>query len=402
VAELLDAVDDAVALHHPDGRPATARDIVVHHPLHPVDPRAFGGTPAGQTGPSAGPTAPTSYDRTALAAARALVAARAEPPQPRPFLAPPLAWPPDEEAGTTQDVELASLVTAMQHPVGAFVRDRLGVTLREATELAEDRLPLEVDGLTRWAAGDRILRAALAGADLAVASAAERRRGHLPPAALGQQVAAEVHAEAAAVQRAAAGYLTEPPRNVAVTVDLPCGRRLTGAVEVRGQLVAAATYAGLSAKRRLQAWLELLAVAADGTVPVRGAVVVGRRRATTRLRAPDQDQARALLAAAVELYDEAMTEPLPLPLTTSWEYARLRLRGRSREIARRMAGEKLRREFDNRYDNLVWGGRLDLDTLLTAPPTPADTRRAPEEDTRFGALAVAWWRDLDAHEELGR
>ncbi|MCL2092080.1 MAG: exodeoxyribonuclease V subunit gamma [Micrococcales bacterium] len=398
VAELLDAVDDAVTLHHPDGRPATARDLVVRHPLHPVDPRAFGGDPADQAGASAGPT---SYDRTALAAARALVAARAEPPQPRPFLAPPLVWPPDEPTGAARDIELASLVAALQHPVGAFVRDRLGVTLRDATELADDRLPLEVDGLTRWAAGDRILRAALAGADLAVASAAERRRGHLPPAALGQQVASEVYAEAAAVQRAAAGYLTEPPRNVAVTVDLPGGRRLTGAVEVRGHLVAAATYAGLSAKRRLQAWLELLAVVADGSVPVRGAVVVGRRRATTRLRAPERDAARACLASAVELYDEAMTEPLPLPLTTSWAYARPRLRGRGRDLALQLAETQLQREFDNRYDDLVWGGRLDRETLLAAPPTPADTRRAPDEDTRFGALAVAWWRDLDAHEELG-
>ncbi len=399
VAELLDAVDDAVALHHPDGRPATARDLVMHHPLHPVDPRAFGAS----AGSSAGPT---SYDRTALAAARALVAARAEPPQPRPFLAPPLDWPPHGPAGSYDpadgvDVELASLVAALQHPVGAFVRDRLGVTLPGATELADDRLPLEVDGLARWAAGDRILRAALAGADLAVASAAERRRGHLPPAALGQHVAAEVYAEAASVQQAAAGYLTEPPRSVAVTVDLPGGRRLTGAVEVRGHTVVTVTYARLSDKHRLQAWLELLAVAADGSVPVRGAVVVGRGRAT-RLRAPDQGAARTFLASAVELYDEAMTEPLPFPLTTSWAYARLRLRGRSRELALQPAKDRLGREFGNRYDELVWGGRLDLETLLAAPPTPADTRRAPDEDTRFGALAVAWWRDLDAHEEPGR
>jgi len=386
VAELLDAIDDAVTLRDLDGQPACARDLVVHYPLHPVDPRAFAVSAGG-----AGPV--TSFDSTAAGAAAALAAAGADPPVRGLFLAPPLDWP-----ATSDDIELGSLVAAMQHPVGAFVRDRLGVTLREAPEAADDRLPLDADGLTRWAVGDRILRAALDGADLAVAGAAERRRGHLPPGALGQQVAAEVYAETQTIQRAAAKYLTEPPRSVAVTVDLPGGRRLTGAVEVRGHLVATATYAGLSAKRRVQAWVELLAVVADGSVPVRGAVVVARR-GTMRLRAPEAEQARALLGLVVELRDEAMTEPLPLPLAPSWAYARLRLRGRSRELAVQAVTDSLEREYPNRYDDLVWGGALDTTTLLAAPPTPADTRRAPTEDTRFGALALAWWRDLAAHEE---
>jgi len=378
VAELLDAVDDAVELHHDDGTPACARDLVVHHPLHPVDPRAF---------------ARRSYDRTALAAARALVAARNDPPQPQPFLAPPLHWAGDS------DIELASLVATMQDPVKAFVRDRLGVTVRADDDSDDDRLPLEADGLAKWNVGERILHAALDGADLAVASAAERRRGHLPPAALGQAVADEVYAEADAVRRAAARYLTEPPRSVAVTVALG-PRRLTGAVEVRGQVVASATYSRLGPKNRLQAWLQLLAVVADGTVPVRGAVVVGRG-ATTRLHAPDRERAHALLASVVDLYDEAMTEPLPLPLGTSWVYAQRRLRGLRREIAVEAANEKLKKEYPSAYDDLVWGGPLDMATLLTAPPTPADTRRAPGEDTRFGALALAWWQDLAAHEERG-
>ncbi|MCL2424440.1 MAG: exodeoxyribonuclease V subunit gamma, partial [Micrococcales bacterium] len=379
VAELLDAVDDAVALHHDDDSPACARDLVVHHRLHGIDPRAF--------------TETTSYDLTGSSAARALVAARTDPPQPRPFLTSTLPWPGDT------DIELGSLVAAMQDPVKAFVRDRLGVTVHAQDQADDDSLPLESDGLTKWNVGERILHAVLDGADLDVARAAERRRGHLPPAALGQQVADEVYREVDAVRRAAARYLTEPPRSVAVTVDLG-NRRLTGAVEVRGHVVATATYSRVQPKNRLGAWLRLLAVAADGSVPLHGAVVVGRGRAT-RLHAPDRDRARAFLASAVELYDEAMTEPLPLPLATSWAYAQRRLRGLRHEIAVEGAKDKLKKEYPNGYDDLVWGGPLDMTTLLAAAATADDTRRAPDETTRFGALAVAWWRDLAAHEEQG-
>jgi len=160
------------------------------------------------------------------------------------------------------------------------------------------------------------------------------------------------------------------------------------------------TYSALSAKQWLRTWWELVALAADGSVPVDGAVLVGRGRAAVgRLRAPGRDQARAFLSTALELYDEAMSEPLPVLLRTSREYARLRLHGRSRELAQRTAGETLRREYATGYDDLVWGGPPDLATVLAARPTPADARRAPDEGTRFGALSVAWWRDLTAHTE---
>ncbi|MCL2455288.1 MAG: exodeoxyribonuclease V subunit gamma [Micrococcales bacterium] len=384
VAALLDAVDDAVRLHHPDGTPAAASDLVTHHPLQPVDPRAFDHED------------PFSFDRSDLAAARALTA---DPPQPRPFLVSALPREPDG------DIELVGLVGALQHPVKAFVRDRLGLIAPGEVDLVDDRLPLEADRLTRWAAGERILHATLSGVSLAQAGDAERRRGHLPPAELGGRATAEVLDAVSALERAASPYLADPARSVAVTVDLPGGRRLTGAVEMRGTQVVTATFSRLAPKHRLKAWLELLAVAADGSVSVHGAVTVGQGWRTvglSRLRAPDRDQARAVLAGLVGLYDEAMTEPLPLPLGPSWDYARARLRGRSSRVATQQAASALERanKFPNPYDTLVWGGPADLGTLLAAGPTPADARRAPDEGTRFGALAVALWGDLAAHEEM--
>ena len=52
------------------------------------------------------------------------------------------------------------------------------------------------------------------------------------------------------------------------------------------------------------------------------------------------------------------------------------------------------------HHTLVWGDDFELDDLLGVP-TARDRERAPGESTRFGALSVALWRDLDRHEQVG-
>ncbi len=142
---------------------------VVHHPLQPFDPRNFApdALVAGQ---------PWSFDAVALDGARAAVAG---PATKAPFLPAPLA-PVDNSL-----VELDDLVRFVRHPVKAFLRQRLEVSVSDADDEPADSLPVALDNLERWSVGDRILELRLAGFDEDACVDAEVARGGLPPGTLG-------------------------------------------------------------------------------------------------------------------------------------------------------------------------------------------------------------------------
>ncbi|HET9769843.1 MAG TPA: exodeoxyribonuclease V subunit gamma, partial [Acidimicrobiia bacterium] len=173
VGELLDVVDRTVRLaDDPTGLVPARTAIVVHHPLQPFDTRNFiAGRLAGD--------GPWSFDTVALAGARATTGERPAPP---PFLPRPRA-PVRADA-----VELEHLIKFVQHPVKAFLRQRLGVSLSDDNDDASQALPVELNPLEQWGVGDRLLAGRLAGGDLDACVAAERARGNLPPGMLAEPV----------------------------------------------------------------------------------------------------------------------------------------------------------------------------------------------------------------------
>ena len=145
---------------------------MVHHPLQPFDARNF------MAGRLAG-DGPWSFDAVALAGARAAGGERARP---APFLPRPL------RPVRSETVELEHLIRFVQHPVKAFLRQRLGVSLSDDTNDASQALPVELDPLEQWGVGQRVLDARLAGVDGNAAIKAEIARGTLPPGVLGLPV----------------------------------------------------------------------------------------------------------------------------------------------------------------------------------------------------------------------
>ena len=176
VAELLDVVDKTVRLRDP-ARAARER-VVVNHPLQAFNPLNF--EPGklheqdawrfdsahldGRQGHERGPAAETELSPARLPA----------------------------PGGTT--VQLSSLVRFLEHPVRAFLRERLGFYAGDIPDPPSDDLVVEMSPLERWALGDRLLEARLGGADLDNALAAERGRGLLPPGPLGGAALDEVKA----------------------------------------------------------------------------------------------------------------------------------------------------------------------------------------------------------------
>ena len=353
-------------------------ELVVRHPLQPFDPRSF-------TGP-----VPASFDPVGLAGARRAVRVR-EPEPPRTPLPP-----------RTGPVALADLVSFVEHPVRAYLRQRLQITLPGEDDEVDDALAASLDALQEWAVGDRLLRAGLAGLPAADAEHSEWLRGTLPPGALGTAVLTKVGGQVAPVVRAAGPLLQVPARTVDVRLSVG-GRELAGTVNgVRDGAVVSVTYSNLAAKHRARAWVHALALAAvEGTGR---AVTVGRRRAgvrTSQLTAPADPV--AVLADLLDLYDLGTCEPLPLSPKVSEGYAARRAMGEDVDaaldgVARDWDGGQFPGEAADRHHVHVWGDAVPFTTWTAAPPGPDE--RWPGETTRFGVLARRFWTPLLSAEAL--
>jgi exodeoxyribonuclease V gamma subunit len=405
LGELLDIVDRTVQF---PGAPTTRERVVVEHPLQPFDMRNF-------TSGALVPERVWSFDRVALDGTRALMGDRSGTP---PFLASPLS--PLEEVV----IELDQLVGFVQHPVRAFLRQRLGVsgTARGDDDM-DDALSIELNALEKWNVGERLLEARLAGVERDASIAAEIARGELPPDLLAEQVLASVYPVVEQLAAATADYLpgSEGSASVEVMVELPQGRTLVGTVPgIRGNLVAALTYSRVAPKHRVTAWVYLLALAAARPATPFEAVTLGRCRAdgprghdvtVSRIRLPDEGldarRAEALreLAILVDLFERGMREPLPLYCKTSAAYAAAVAAGRD---ARAAAGKEWTSDWNFSKEDaepehrLVLGGTRAISELFEEPARDDEQGEgwALDEPTRTGRYARRLWDGLRAREEL--
>ncbi|MGW5451475.1 exodeoxyribonuclease V subunit gamma [Nocardia sp. NPDC003979] len=384
VAELLDVLATHVGS-------AAMSDVHIRHPLQAFDRRNFA------------PERPRSFDTVALAGARA--AARPSRPRP-PLLAEPL--PPAPPA----DVALAELIAYAEHPVRAFLWQRLGLRVPEESEDIADQLPIELDGLAKWDLGERMLTARLTGADPAGLRAAEWRRGTLPPFGFGTRVLDEVEGTVDTIVRTALPDYEASPRAVDIAVDLGNGRTLAGTVpEVRGETLVRTTYSRLAPKHRLAAWVSLLALAATEDRSWR-AISTGRGQFRSRpvarsiITAPEPPAALSILRDLVRLRDEGLCEPLPVAPTATAAYAERRFRGDSVADALLAAehafdggpnGPDKFGDHTDRYLRYIWGRAPRFEQLIAEPARPGEP-----ETTRFGAIARRWWGPLLAAESQGQ
>jgi exodeoxyribonuclease V gamma subunit len=248
--------------------------------------------------------------------------------------------------------------------------------------------------------GDRMLRLHLQGNDLGRLRDAEWRRGAVPPRMLGARVLGQLMEEVEEVAGAAGEFVTEEPERHEVDVLLPGDVRLTGTVaQVRGDHLTRVGFSRLSAKHRLAAWLELLALTAtDPGRPWRAAVVGARGRSL--LGPVSAAWANQVLADLVVLRRTGLREPLPFAARTSAHYAALRHAGQP------LAREQLRdldktwaMDRDPAYEQF-FGAKVPLSGLMAAESRPDEERGALGEPSRFGTLARRVFTPLLLCEEL--
>ncbi|HEX5193140.1 MAG TPA: exodeoxyribonuclease V subunit gamma [Solirubrobacteraceae bacterium] len=406
IGELLDTIDATARCDDDPVLPASAR-VCIAHPLQPFDPRNFAADALGRP-------QPWSFDADALAGAEALGLPRAER---APFLPAPL--PPR----VGELVELRDLVSFVEHPVRAFLRQRLGVRLGAFEDDVSDALSIELTHLERWAVGRRLLEARLRGASRREACLAEIDRGLLPPGQLGRRIIEEVEPLVDAIAESARGY-AEPGASrdpLDIRVRLQDGRLVTGTVPAaHGDVMLNAIYSRVGPKQRIASWVAL--VAASATHPDRAlrAVTVGRGRrdevctAEAAIVAGSTAErgglARAELERLVALYDVGMREPLPLFCRTSAAYveaARVGLDAAA-EAEREWKSDFMSRggwfsrEDEEPEHLLVLGGKATFAELLGFAPGAAEEGDgwASDEPSRLGRLARRLWDGLLDHEQV--
>jgi exodeoxyribonuclease V gamma subunit len=365
-------------------------DITKRHPLQPFAPR------------NVDAAAPFSFDPAALRGARAAVSgSRADLlllERPLPALEP-------------VDIDLDDLIAFAQHPIQAFLRQRLGIRVPDPEDDDDvlDHLDTQLKGLATWDIGERMLVARLRGVEASAFRDAEWRRGTLPPFRLGSSVLAEVEPTVELLTQACRPLHSGPAR--ILDIDLPVGsstvsRRLTGTITgIHGDVLVTSSYSSLSAKHRMAAWIRLLAVAATSPDRDWEAITTGRgafRRPTARSTLSPPPDPLAVLRSLVDVRDRGLREPLPAGPKASVEYASRRLRGDSVGDALEAASTRWSGSYGDaadRHVTYVHGPGSTVRGLLREPP--ADEGAWYPEPSRFGAVARRLWTPLLEREQVG-
>ena len=297
-------------------------------------------------------------------------------------------------------VALTDLLRFFAHPIRALLRERGGLFLREDEEQPDEQIPAALQGLERWSVGDRMLRLHLQGHDLSRLRDAEWRRGAIPPRMLGARVLGQLMEEVEEVAGAAGEFVAGEPERHQVDVLLIGDVRLIGTVgEVRGEHLTRVGFSRLSAKHRLTAWVELLALTAtDPSRPWRAVAVGARGRSV--LGPVSGTWATQVLADLVQLRRTGLQEPLPFAARTSAHYAALRHAGQP------LAREQLRdlektwgMDRDPTYEQ-YFGPQVQLAGLMAEESRPDEVRGDLGEPSRFGTLARRVFTPLLSREEL--
>lgn len=318
LAEFLDVLD--ATARGADGETAR-KAIVVDHPRQAWSERSFEAGTLGVDGP-------WGFDRGALDAVRARAAQLDRPS----FLDAPLDPPATE---VTDRVTVSTLLRACTTPVRTFLQDRLGVFIPDERDdgSVDDAIPFSLGPLEQSAI-DRSLLAARLGnfddwtsTDLERWTDVARRRGDVPPAALGDPALSLATTRVDAVLRVARARLDEwAPRPVPVRAEVEVDGVVTvieGTIEgLCGDVLVDLRVARPKPGDVLEAWIRLALLAvADPSRPWRALLVTrapeGDDFQVVEVTLRDPGVAERVLQFAVDMWRRALCDAIPFFSRTS-------------------------------------------------------------------------------------
>lgn len=219
---------------------------------------------------------PRSFDDLALDFQHALRSQRQEPTSRLPT---PLSL------DRLHSISVTEVVAAITDPIGFHARDTLGLVFPPEHKLPADVLPVDHDGLEKWALGDDLLASRLTGRSVSEWSAQMRQAGRLAPGELGEQQVEDLDdltdklVSTARQLLELAGHdvaeLTRP-REQSIRFDHRYGSTSTeiyGGIETRADGLFRVAYSRRKGADEVQLWARSLLLAAHTRAPVTGIIL---------------------------------------------------------------------------------------------------------------------------------
>lgn len=284
------------------------------------------------------------------------------------------------------DRSLTEAIRGITRPVEALLRDRCAMVLPSVGVEDSTVLPLGLDSLSAWTVREHLLNTVLETGEhdhvhevIGDRLDLIRRRGVLPPLALGDAMADDLVAKVRnlitlATSLGAAFHLPALALDTEALVPNTTGRSVVGRVShVRGDQLLRISPSKFARSQELSAWVELAVLTVACPERAWHAVVVGSANIVAGakgrvLTLTSVEAAREALAVIVDLGDRARCEVLPLNVSLSEALYRKGVDGFHTEWAKERPGSSERW--------IRWGvGDTDLDHLLEIPSWP-DTHHA--------------------------
>ncbi len=291
------------------------------------------------------------------------------------------------------EIALGDLIDVVTNPVRAFLRRRLEIDLPRERDEVDDAMPVELRGLDRWQAGERMLREIVAGRGIEDVLQAEWRRGTMPPGRLGWRIAQELAGSALGLadvfESSTQGV---DPRARDVRVELGDDRAVVGTVAgLFDRRLVRVGYSRLTGKQRLEAWVSLVALSAavPGSWKARaiGRSAEGDVPARATYDAPDDPS--AVLRDLVALHDRVLTGIVPLAPETGRLFASTRDSSKPAWMVEKDLAEAWRRDNAGAEMLVAWGHRPTWAEATELPGGPGEPHLFGELATRLWAPALA-------------
>jgi exodeoxyribonuclease V gamma subunit len=302
--------------------------------------------------------------------------------------------PPVADESVTTPITVDELCSFFNHPIVAFVARRLGVVLGDDIAPLDDREPLVLEGLQRWAIQDRLVTLSRAGDDVQDIPKAILGSGRLPLGTVGTIAYEELHADPTAMGRMVRELLgTKAPPPIELDIALKSGARVFGwlrSVSPKGQVLY--RFARAQGKHQLDAWIRHLALLASGVRLQTFLIARGPGGAMCQ-KFVHVAHAHRYLDALIALYRLGQRLPIPLFPDLASDYVDRVRRGATQGAALATVSKRYRDDFEgavNPYVRQIYGDANPLEASFTLF---ADAKNPPS----FTDIATDVFGPLHAH-----
>jgi exodeoxyribonuclease V gamma subunit len=217
---------------------------------------------------------------------------------------------PDQEF---KEVSLANLCAFFRNPAEFLLNRRLGIYLKEADSIIEEKEPFDVKGLDEYMFNEFLAEARLKGRDLAEYMAVKKASGELPHGAVGectyQRLTRDVEGFVKNTEARIKGTPLEP-----LQIDLDVsGFRLTGRIDdIYPDRLIRYRCASIKSKDRIRIWIDHIALnsLSAGGYPRESLIMGAKKSVWEACEYLPVEKGKDVLGTLLEIYWQGLSRPV--------------------------------------------------------------------------------------------